>query len=285
MEYPNFTYYLYALWNLSSPLAMLFLFLGILKSFEKRKESDIILLTWFLFLYIFLSLFPQHRFKIFSTALPAFSLLIARGFDWFKDKSALILIFLLLIVAGSLLNSYNTITGSCLAYKKAAEVIINDYGKKVLASDAGKIRFYLRDIDVPTEFCDDINAAIINGVEELKKRGYTHIVMDYRAGRESLCDGNLKKLRDLLLESETPIATIENNNLYVDEFNILRWNMVKNFPEEKAIKFENMKDKEYRVKMNISEEDLTYNDEYRLYISYSYLDDDPNRDYIHVYRI
>jgi len=300
----DFFFYPYALLKLSSVLTVAFFILGTITSVAKRRVGDWIILTWFFFLYLYLSAFPQHRFKIFVIALPAVALLVTRGLDWvfsfthnslknlvydnntkkFKLKKEMVIApILILLVLFSLSNAYNTITISSLGYKHAAEIIKQDGGKNIISTDAGKIRFYalpykVKDLDV----CNDISS-----LKEAYANGYTHIVLDWRGGRISRSMGwnKTKDFRDKILYKSEPIAVLDNNNLHADELNVLYHNMVKNMKPAETERYRNWLDKEYVETHNITGDRSKYNDRFGFFKVYHYVDDDPCRDKIYVFRI
>lgn len=289
-EGADFYYYLYGLFKLSSIFTMGLLLLGLIRSLKEGKESDWIIFMWFIFLYVFFSAFPQHRFKLFSIVLPAVALLSARGLDWFK-KNYIVASLMVFLIVSSFFNAYNTITGSNLAYKKAAEIIIKDRGKGVVASDVGKIRFYVSDLPLETigfdKSYDSENNVTLESLKRLQLKGYTHIVFDWRAGRiaPELGWSKVRNFRDQVIKEVQPVAVIRNNNFKVDEFSILKFNLVKRMKHEEVEEYKRWQDKSYRGTHSLSEEEIVYNDSFRYFSSYYFLKEDTHSEFIYVYRI
>jgi hypothetical protein len=285
-EGADFYYYLYGLFKLSSIFTMGLLLLGLIRALKERKEGDWIISMWFIFLYIFFSAFPQHRFKLFSVALPAVALLSARGLEWLK-KNYIIVPLLVFVVVSSLFNAYNTITGSNLAYKKAAEIIIKDGGKGVVASDVGKIRFYVSDLPLETigfdKSYDSENNVTLESLKRLQSKGYTHIVFDWRAGRiaPELGWNRVKNFRDYAIREVRPLAVLKNNNLYINEFYLLNHNLVKRVKSEKIQEFKYG----FNTYKRRDEREWLYDDNLRRFAGYYYLSKDPYRNKIYLFRL
>jgi|GEM_PF-2811324 4-amino-4-deoxy-L-arabinose transferase-like glycosyltransferase len=295
-QYADFYFYFWFFLKLSSLITVVLFMLGFTKAIVKRTLGDKVILVWFLFLYIFLSLFPQHRMNLFVILLPAVVLFVARGLLLFKRKEILTLILALLIFF-SLSNAWNTITMTSLGYKKTAEAIIKDNGKGVITTNHGQLRFYLRSLPLKTVGFDENelkdlgfkldNVTLISILKKLRRMGYSHLVLDWRGGvSKSMGWYRVRNFKRDVVTNVEPIAVVKNNNLEVDEMPFLyrEW-FTETVTQEEIEEFLKWADEDYRRANNITDDMLVYNDKYRRFTGWYFLRDDPCKDKIYIFRL
>ncbi len=195
-EKHNFRYYLKSIVDLTSPATVILLILGML--FFIKNQA--VLYSWFLFVFIFLSIFPHHRLKLFVPALPVICIFAAKAIFQFKKKWLVTAIAVLTIVF-SLYISYDSITMQSTAYKEVSDFITASGADKIINSHQGMYMYYLddgigRDNLYRLQFVNTIGQ-----LTELYNEGYDYIILDER--------GYDAPLRELLLDKE-PVLQVEN---------------------------------------------------------------------------
>lgn len=285
----DFSFYFYAMLQLSTPLTIGLLSLGMIRGSLERKEGDYTLLNWLISMYLFFSLFPQHRVALGLMFIPAVALLAARGLTWLK-RSSLVYPILLFLIGWSLFNSINTLTLKDSGYRQAASFVIKDGSKGVIATSAGRIRFYLSDLPLETWGFDlsyEPNPMSLEGLKELSERGYTHIAFDWRAGRVARAVGGsmMREFRDTVIENLKPIKVIDSGDFYADEANRFGKNYVGRMSAEEKERYREIYQEELEGKFDKTERETRYDDKYRYFSGNYYLENDPHRDRIYIFRL
>ncbi len=95
----------------------------------------------------------------------------------------------------------------------------------------------------------------------------------------------MRNLRDNIMVKSEAMVVVQNNDLYADEFDAFYWNLVRNMEASKVEEYRNWANEDYRKQNNITDDDLVYNDEYLWFYVYNYLENDPYKDYIYLFKL
>jgi len=89
------SYYLGAIYSVSGPIVILGTLLYL---FSKKNKTDVILISWILLFFIYLTILPHKELRYILPAMPAFYLLFGKGFSNPKNKVFRVFIFSLGII-------------------------------------------------------------------------------------------------------------------------------------------------------------------------------------------
>ncbi|MFH1444918.1 MAG: glycosyltransferase family 39 protein [Nanoarchaeota archaeon] len=209
----NTTFYLEQLVILGSPILLLAFLLGLYSAFESRKDGDIILLIWALSILLFFSFYGFKRYRIFLIALPAVTILAARGLFLVKKKlgkygKSLFTVLVIFLAFTSMYAVYDTLTSSATSYREAAEFVRSDGGQGVIVPQLGIFQYYSDEKPLPPFLFDNLNNSN-SKLLELYEEGYSHVIIDYRALRYN-------ELAHEIVNAAEPMAKFNNLDALYD---------------------------------------------------------------------
>ncbi len=157
---------------------LLFGLAGLYLALKDRKYSDKVVLSWFLFWFIFLIIMAHDRDRDLIMILPPLALLVGRGFDIFREK-----IFkkyrkyfeigaIVLILITGLFGSIYAMNLNVSAYKNASDFLVENGVTGTVTSMTPVIGFYTHKqakVLLPLEK---------ERLQDLQSKGYNYVLVD-----------------------------------------------------------------------------------------------------------